>query len=283
MTSDSAPSVSTNTSTSNFPSSIALNNKYLSVELKSEGEKLLLILPTSSQTETKVDWSMAWQELKYRLNAGEQYWQAGKAVHLHAQDQLIDGRQLQTIAEALSEVDLRLKCVCTSRRQTAVAAATAGYSVEQHSPTPTLATNVESQTSSLAKPLYLQTTIRSGVEVRHAGTVVILGDLNPGGSAIAAGDIFVWGRLRGVAHAGAQGDRECRIMALQMEPTQLRIAEVVARVPKISSEQFEPEVAYITSEGIRLSKAISFAKTHSFSTEVGGWIASKNQHLIFNN
>jgi septum site-determining protein MinC len=282
MTSDSAPSVSTNTS--NLSSSIALTNNYGSVELKNEGEKLLLILPVSTQTEAKVDWSIAWQELKYRLkNAGEQYWQAGKDVHLIAQDQLLDGRQLQTIAEALREVDLRLEWVCTSRRQTAVAAATAGYSVEQQSPTTSLAADDRTLSQSLAEPLYLQTTVRSGIEVRHAGTIVILGDLNPGSSAISAGDIFVWGRLRGVAHAGAQGNRESRIMALQMEPTQLRIADVVARVPKVAAEQFEAEIAYITSEGIRLSKALNFAKTHTFSKEVGGWIASQNQHLIYNN
>jgi septum site-determining protein MinC len=281
MTSDSPPSAPN--STSNFSSSIALTNNYGSVDLKNEGDKLLLILPASTQAEAKVDWKLAWQELKYRLTSSEQYWQTGKAVHLIAQDRLLDGRQLQTIAEALNEVDLQLKWVCTSRRQTAVAAATAGYSVEQQSPTPTLATDGEVQSTGLAEPLYLQTTVRSGVEVRHAGTIVILGDLNPGGSAISAGDIFVWGRLRGVAHAGAQGNRECRIMGLQMEPTQLRIADVVARVPKVTSAQFDPEVAYITSEGIRLSKAIQFAKNHSFSTEVGGWIASRNQNLISNN
>jgi septum site-determining protein MinC len=281
MTSDSPPSAPN--TTSNFSSSIGLTNSYGSVDLKNEGDKLLLILPASTQAEAKVDWKLAWQELKYRLTSSEQYWQTGKAVHLIAQDRLLDGRQLQTIAEALSEVNLQLKWVCTSRRQTAVAAATAGYSVEQQSPTPTLATDGEVQFTGLVEPLYLQTTIRSGVEVRHAGTIVILGDLNPGGSAISAGDIFVWGRLRGVAHAGAQGNRECRIMGLQMEPTQLRIADVVARVPKVTSERFDPEVAYITSEGIRLSKAIQFAKNHSFSTEVGGWIASRNQNLISNN
>jgi septum site-determining protein MinC len=60
----------------------------------------------------------------------------------------------------------------------------------------------------MAEPLYLQLTVRSGVEIRHPGTIVILGDFKSGRAVIAEGDIFVWGRLRGVAHAGARGNRE---------------------------------------------------------------------------
>lgn len=279
MNSDSAPS----TPISDLDRTPAKKTNYLPVDFKSEGDKLLLLLPTVAQTDSQMDWTTTWQELKYRLNASEQYWQSGTIVHLMAQDRLLDGRQLQTIAEALSEVDLRLRWVCTSRRQTAVAAATAGYSVEQISPNQSLEPEPEIQPQGLAEPLYLQTTIRSGVEIRHQGTVVILGDLNPGGSAIAAGDIFVWGRLRGIAHAGADGNRECRIMALKMEPTQLRIADAVARVPKVTTDSIEPEVAHITPEGIRLSKAVNFAKTHNFSKEVGGWTTFQSQQLTSNN
>ena len=251
-------------------------NSYSQVYLKTESERLLLVLPAEEEMVLNMPWSEVWQELKHRLQAREQSWQAGTAVSLLARDQLLDVRQLQTIAETLSEVNLCLEKVCTSRRQTAVAAATAGYSVEQKAVDVTLNEPSEGKTQalSLADPLYLQNTVRSGVEVRHPGTVVVFGDLNPGGIIIAAGDIFIWGRLRGIAHAGAQGNRQSRILALQMEPTQLRIANVVARAPKVPPKSFEPEIAYVASEGIRLSQAIDFAKTHSFSEEVGGWADS---------
>ena len=111
-----------------------------------------------------------------------------------------------------------------------------------------------------AEPLYMEMTIRSGVEIRHPGTVVILGDVNPGGIVVASGDILVWGRLRGVAHAGANGNSECLIMALQMEPTQLRIADAVARAPEKAPTQFHAEVAYVTSGGIRIAKAADFSR-----------------------
>jgi septum site-determining protein MinC len=101
------------------------------------------------------------------------------------------------------------------------------------------------------------------VEIRHPGTVVILGEVNPGGIVVAAGDILVWGRLRGFAHAGAFGNSECLIMALQMEPTQLRIADYVARSPETPPAQFYPEVAYVTPEGIRIALAADFAKNTS--------------------
>ena len=251
-------------------------NSYSQVYLKTESERLLLVLPAEEEMVLNMPWSEIWQELKHRLQAREQSWQAGTAVSLLAKDQLLDVRRLQTIAETLSEVNLCLEKVCTSRRQTAVAAATAGYSVEQKTLDVTLSESSENKTQalSLADPLYLQNTVRSGVEVRHPGTVIVFGDLNPGGIIIAAGDIFIWGRLRGIAHAGAQGNRQSRILALQTEPTQLRIADVVARAPKVPPKSFDPEIAYVTSEGIRLSQAIDFAKTHSFSEEIGGWTDS---------
>ncbi|NJL84055.1 MAG: hypothetical protein HC890_16065 [Chloroflexaceae bacterium] len=85
-----------------------------------------------------------------------------------------------------------------------------------------------------------------------------------GHGLVAAGDILVWGSLRGVAHAGADGDRNCRIMALRLEPTQLRIAELVARPPATPPGEIGPEVAYITPGGIRIARAYNFSKYHLF-------------------
>ncbi len=229
-----------------------------------EDGTLLLLLPNESSsndanTTTHATWTEILQQIRHRLNAGDRFWQADTSVQLIAQDRLLDGRQLQAIAEALAESKLKLERIETSRRQTAVAAVTAGYSVEQRTtvapfnPAP-LATG-----KALADPLYLETTLRSGVEIRHPGNIVIVGDVNPGGSIIADGDILVWGRLRGLAQAGANGNEQCIIMALQMEPTQIRIADWVARSPEPLA-QFYPEVAYVSPEGIRIAKAADFSK-----------------------
>lgn len=244
------------------PPSDLIVESQIQVRLKTEGKRLLLILPPEGETASATNWSDLWQQLKQRLNAGDRFWQGQAKVHLMAQDRLLDGQKLKAIADALAEVELQLVRVYSSRRQTAVAAATAGYSVEQQPPTLSLNQKPSEQGTLLTEPLYLQITVRSGVAIRHPGTIVVLGDINPGGEVVADGDIFVWGRLRGVAHAGASGNRNCRIMALQMEPTQLRIAEAVARAPGTPPAQFYPEVAHVTPEGIRITKATDFAKTH---------------------
>lgn len=257
----------------NAPSQINCRSQ---VRFKNEGEILLITLPAEAQTAKPTDWSVVWQELKYRLNS-DRSWQPGSLVHLAASDHLLDGRQLQAVAEVLREANLLLKLVCTSRRQTAVAAAAAGYSVDQQLPPSPLGADQDELPVGLSDPLYLQTTVRSGIEVRHPGTVVLWGDINPGGTIVAAGDILVWGRLRGIAHAGAQGNREGKIVALSIEATQLRIADVVARAPATPPEEAEPEVAYLTPAGIRIARAVKFAKTHAFSPEVQGWLNSQKQ------
>ena len=236
-------------------------NKNNQVKFKTEGGKLLLILPTESQLPaSELNWSEIWQQIQLRLMAGDRLRIPNAIVHLMAGDRLLDTRQLQELAETLSKVQLQLKSVTTSRRQTAIAAVSAGYSVEQLERESSLCVTSNTTATPLSDALYLEMTVRSGVEIRHPGTVIILGDLNPGGIVVADGDILVWGRLRGVAHAGATGNRECLIMAVQMEPTQLRIADAVARSPEKSPMQFLPEVAYVTPEGIRITRAPDFSR-----------------------
>ncbi|MGD0051004.1 MAG: septum site-determining protein MinC [Vulcanimicrobiaceae bacterium] len=76
--------------------------------------------------------------------------------------------------------------------------------------------------------LYHRGTLRGGQAMHNLGNLVVIGDVNPGAELVASGDIVVFGALRGVAHAGAQGDRSARVIALELEPTQLRIATVIA-------------------------------------------------------
>ncbi|WYL94227.1 MAG: septum site-determining protein MinC [Gloeotrichia echinulata IR180] len=239
----------------------SLNHPF-QVQLKTEEGRLLLILPTESQVPASdLTWSQIWQQMRQRLNGGDRFRTPNTMVHLIAQDRLLDSRQLQELSETLSEIQLQLKSVATSRRQTAIAAVTSGYSVEQLQPETSLSSESKATPKAPADALYLEMTVRSGVEIRHPGSVIILGDLNPGGIVVADGDILVWGRLRGVAHAGARGNRDCLIMALQMEPTQLRIADAVARAPEKSPMQFSPEVAHIMPEGIRIARAIDFSRS----------------------
>ncbi len=69
-----------------------------------------------------------------------------------------------------------------------------------------------------------------------------MGDVNSGAEIVAGGSIIVWGRLRGVVHAGAQGDENAVVCALELAPTQLRIAGEIAVSPKKQGKS-QPEVA----------------------------------------
>lgn len=73
--------------------------------------------------------------------------------------------------------------------------------------------------------------VRSGQTIRHTGNLLYLGDVNPGGTILCTGDIFVLGALRGMAHAGIDGNANAVIAASYLRPTQLRIADVISRPP----------------------------------------------------
>lgn len=73
--------------------------------------------------------------------------------------------------------------------------------------------------------------VRSGQTISTEQSVLYLGDVNPGGTIISTGDIFVLGSLRGMAHAGVNGNEYAIIAASHLRPTQLRIADVISRPP----------------------------------------------------
>lgn len=101
----------------------------------------------------------------------------------------------------------------------------------------------------------LQRSLRSGTKETYDGNVVILGDVNPGAEIRATGDILVMGALRGVAHAGCNGNINAVIVAYKLHPSQLRIANKIARSPEGLAERPYPELAYATEEdGIIIEK-----------------------------
>ena len=72
--------------------------------------------------------------------------------------------------------------------------------------------------------------IRSGQRIEEEGSIVILGDVNSGAEVIAADNIVVLGNLRGLAHAGAKGNRKAIIAAGKLDTVQIRIANVVKEI-----------------------------------------------------
>ncbi|WP_040950129.1 septum site-determining protein MinC [Gorillibacterium massiliense] len=97
--------------------------------------------------------------------------------------------------------------------------------------------------------------IRSGQTVTHPGSVLLLGDVNPGGTIQAHGDIYVMGSLRGLAHAGFEGNEQAIITASYMQPTQLRIAGIISRPPdEWGIEEAHMEFAYVRDGAMEIDK-----------------------------
>ena len=91
---------------------------------------------------------------------------------------------------------------------------------------------------------YHQGGLRSGQAIRFSGSVVVLGDANPGSEIIAEGHVIVLGALKGMVHAGCTGNEECFVSALSFSPTQLRIANTITFIPQDKNTK-SPACAYI--------------------------------------
>ncbi len=109
--------------------------------------------------------------------------------------------------------------------------------------------------------LFLKQTLRSGQTIHFEGNVIIVGDVHAGSEITAGGDIVIWGELRGIAHAGSQGNYKAEIRAMKIEALQLRIADYIARRPDriyyhkdsgVNSQA--PEVAKVSDGEIRIFK-----------------------------
>jgi len=91
--------------------------------------------------------------------------------------------------------------------------------------------------------------VRSGQSIEFDGSILVIGDVNPGGEIIAEGNIIVLGSIKGFVHAGSKGNQNCFISGYLMQPTQLRIGEVISYIPKDlvskSKNKFEPSMAFI--------------------------------------
>ncbi len=92
----------------------------------------------------------------------------------------------------------------------------------------------------------LERTIRSGSVIESNGNIVILGDVNAGAELVAADDIIVVGALRGLAHAGANGNEAATIWAKPILSPQLRIADAVAQADGKVAEGGDAEVAFLS-------------------------------------
>ena len=103
-------------------------------------------------------------------------------------------------------------------------------------------------------------TVRSGDRISSNGNLCIIGDVNPGAFVSAKKNIYVWGKLLGIAFAGNGGNKNAFISSLYLNPLQLRIADVVAIGPKDKPKNYYPEIAVVDEKTISIKPYIIDSK-----------------------
>lgn len=158
----------------------------------------------------------------------------------------IGAADLGRLRDALDEREVTLFAVLTTSEVSSEAAADLGLDLNLDRSGSDTDTRESAYDTSLPgqEAVLVERTLRSGNDIRHQGHVIVLGDVNPGAEVIAGGHVIVWGRLRGVVHAGAGGDESAVICALDLAPTQLRIAGHIALSPERNGPP-KPEVARV--------------------------------------
>ncbi len=172
-----------------------------------------------------------------------------KELDIDCQNWALNYRDIQYISHLTQKAGLTINRFLSNISETIISAAALGYSTQ-------LILNNQNfssidQTTSSKDPhselLFHKGTLRSGEHLETDGDVLIFGNVNPGAQVSADGDVLIWGRLLGTAHAGKSGNKSSKIVALELRPLQLRIAEQVARGPEDKPQPGLAEEAIIQS------------------------------------
>lgn len=170
----------------------------------------------------------------------------GARLALDVGSQMLKVNDLVVLRDRLSERSVVLWAVLSESPVTEQTAQLLGLATRLSKSQPEEQKHGDAATEDSA--LFITKTLRSGKRIEYPGNVVVLGDVNAGAEIIAEGHVVVWGRVRGMIHAGAKGDRSAVICALDLSATQLRIADEVSAALKPQKNP-KPEIARINEIG----------------------------------
>lgn len=191
----------------------------------------------------------SWEEqriaLLAQIDARPAFYQ-GARLAMDVGNQILRVNDLVDLRDFLSERNVSLWAVISESPTTEHTSQLLGLATRISKPRPEEHKQFAEATDETA--LFVNKTIRSGTRIEYPGHIVVFGDVNPGAEVIAEGNVIVWGRVRGMIHAGSKGNREATICALDLSATQLRIADEVSAVLKPQKDP-KPEIATINKEG----------------------------------
>ena len=174
------------------------------------------------------DWADMMAGLQGRLRSTAAFFR-GARVLMDVGARAISRSDIEQAAQVLKPYEMSLVSVISTSAETQAAAREAGCGLAVPQPH---RTEGEVHGLPFVEGILLRRTLRSGQVARHDGHVAVIGDVNAGAHIIAGGDVIVWGKVRGIVHAGAMGDETAVVCALYLAPTQLRISSHIARAPE---------------------------------------------------
>ena len=208
------------------------------INMKGVGDGLLVTVPEGT-------WSVVRPSLLQAIDERSDFFK-GANVALQMSNRALNAAELGGLRDELGEREIALTAILATAEQTRVAGADLGLAlevpkadIEQDSELDPIRSNLVGDEAVL-----IHRTLRSGHIIRHPGHVIVIGDINPGAEVVAGGNVVVWGRVRGVVHAGATGNTNAVICALDLAPTQLRIGTQISVSPDRKGKP-RPEMAML--------------------------------------
>jgi septum site-determining protein MinC len=210
------------------------------IQIKGVRDGLLVTLGSA-------DWETQRNALLAHIDARESFFR-GARLALDVGTQVLHVAELADLRDRLSERGISLWAVLSESPTTEKTAQLLGLATRISRPRPEDQRQFAVQDLGDETALFINKTLRSGTRIEFPGHVVVLGDVNPGAEIVAEGNVIVWGRLRGMVHAGCKGNTKAVICALDLSATQLRIAGEVSAVLKPPKNP-RPEIVSINSDG----------------------------------
>jgi len=206
--------------------------------MKGIGDGLLVTVP-------KGTWGVVRPSFLLAIDERSEFFR-GANVALQMSDRALNAAELGGLRDELGEREIALTAILATSKQTRVAGADLGLALEIPRPNLEQDSELEPIEPDLGgdQAILVRRTLRSGHVIRHPGHVVVIGDVNPGAEIVAGGNVIVWGRVRGVVHAGATGNTNAVVCALDLAPTQLRIGTQISISPERKGKP-RPEMAML--------------------------------------
>jgi len=212
------------------------NQQQITVRIKGVRDGLLV-------TFGEGEWPELQDALFRHIEERENFFNGAKLA-LDVGNHILHAAEMGALRDRLSDKGVILWAILSNSPTTEATAQVLGLATRLSTPKPDRTVRAIDANLPGEGAVLVQRTLRSGFRVAYQGHIVVIGDVNPGAEIVASGSVIVWGRLRGVVHAGAEGNDQAVVCALDMNPTQLRIGGIIAVTPQKKGKP-QPEVARV--------------------------------------